>query len=64
MQISWENCNLLKTSVCDQKTVFMLSPGKKLFINFGKTSISCVWDPRMIDKVQIVQLLNTSGKKI
>ena len=27
MQISRENCNLLKTSVCDQKMVFMLSPG-------------------------------------
>ena len=53
-----------KSLVCDQKMVLMFSPGKKLFINLGKTSMSCVWDPHMIDKIQIVQLLNTSGKKI
>ena len=64
MSIFREKGNLSKMSVCDQKMVFMLSPGQTLFIDFGKTSISCVWDPHMIDKIQIVELLNTCGTKI
>lgn len=64
MDISWETCNLSKTSVCDQKMVFMLSRVKKININLGKASVSCVWDLYLIFKLQIVQFKNKSGQKI
>ena len=64
MHISWETCNLSKTSVCDQKIVFMFSLVKKINISLGKTSVSCVWDLYLIFKLQIVQFKNKSGKKL
>ena len=64
MPIFREKCNLSKTSVCDQKMVFMLSRVKKININLGKASVSCVWDLYLIFKLQIVQFKNKSGQKI